>query len=113
MGIDFDQEVAVSEQIRTQQTARECGFKKLVINPLLNEVDALDPARTNKLVEMRELPDEAIEAGRRLLADPPAQLFWFTHGQITAAVLDRLGYAKREDYILRPAGIFEIDLYKQ
>lgn len=110
LGIDFSQEVAVSDQQRTQQTAIEAGFINLVINPLLNEVNTSNPARTNELVAQRDLPEEAREAGRLLLADPPEQHFWFTHGQITAAVLDQLGYTDREEYVLGFNDTFEIEL---
>ncbi len=110
MGIDFSQEVAVSELQRTQQTAKLAGFKNLVISPLLNEVDTIDPDETNRLVANRDLPKEARDAGEKLLANPPEQLFWFTHGQVTAAVLDQLGYDDRGDYVLSFSQIFEIEV---
>jgi len=90
-GLGLDREpVAVSELLRTSQTAEQAGCKLLVVNPLLNEVNTGDPAKTNELISQGMVPKEAIVAARKLLAQPPAQKVWFTHGLVVAALLREL-----------------------
>ena len=109
-GVDFSQSVAVSELQRTQQTAIIAGFNNLVVNPLLNEIDGGDPDKIDKDIAQRISSEFAIKAARKLLENPPTQKYWFTHGQLTAALLDLLGYGDREHYELGHSKVFEIEL---
>jgi len=83
--------VAVSELLRTHETAQAAGLQNLVINKLLNEVQTPDPHKTNELVLRGELPPEALTAAKKLLRNPPKEKVWFTHGLVIAAVLVELG----------------------
>jgi hypothetical protein len=91
-GIDTDKErVAVSELLRTRQTAESAGFKNISVNSVLNEVKTSDPQRTQELLAKAQLPYEAIAAARTILSNPPAEKIWITHGQVIAAILVELG----------------------
>ncbi|HEY4161390.1 MAG TPA: phosphoglycerate mutase family protein [Candidatus Saccharimonadales bacterium] len=99
-GVDVTQEpVAVSEMLRTRQTAERAGFTDIRANPLLNEVNTADPQRTLTLVTEGKLPEEAIAAARAILANPPPENIWVTHGLPMAALLVELGLSDSEHFI--------------
>ncbi len=110
LGIDKIQPVVVSELQRTHQTAKAAGFNNVVINPLLNEINTGDIKKTLELVRNRQVPEEAKEAARKILVNPPKEKFWFTHGLVSAALLDELGYVNRKDYIPEYAELVEIEI---
>lgn len=102
--------VVVSELLRTQQTAELAGFKKIEANPLLNEVNTADPKHTLELVAQGKLPEEAIVAARTILANPPKQRIWVTHGLVIAAILQLTGPVNAEELIPKHCEIAEIDI---
>jgi len=94
LGIDpADAKVAVSELLRTRQTALAAGFPKpnLVVNALLNEVNTGNPEATNVLVSQGKLPAKAIEAAQAIIDNPPKERVWVTHGLVLGALREVLG----------------------
>jgi len=85
--------VAVSELIRTRQTAMEAGFPEehLQTSSLLNEIHTADPHKTVEMIGRGELPQEALVAAKKLLSNPPQETIWFTHGLVIAALREVLG----------------------
>lgn len=102
--------VVVSELLRTQQTAELAGFKNITVNPLLNEVNTADPKHTLELVAQGKLPEEAIVAATALLANPPKQKIWVTHGLVIAGLLEITNSANPENLIPKHCEIIEIDV---
>lgn len=110
LGIDISNEfVAVSELLRTKQTAEVAGFINLKINPMLNEINTDDPQRTLELVSQAKLPAQAIIAAKAILANPPEEKIWVTHGLVIAALLVELGISERDKFIPDYCEIREIE----
>jgi broad specificity phosphatase PhoE len=110
-GFDLATEpVAVSELLRTAQTAQYAGLQNVKAYSLLNEVKTPDPRHTQRLIEKKVLPAEATKAARKLLANPPKGRIWVTHGLIIAALLQELGKLERGTFIPGFCEIIEIDL---
>ena len=92
LGIDLAHEpVAISEFLRTKETAEYAGLQRLEVNSLLNEVKTPDPVRTNAMIAEGTLPPEARLAAQKILKHPPRQKIWITHGLIIAALCAELG----------------------
>ena len=94
LGIDLvNTRVAVSELQRTQQTATHAGFSSdnLVVNAILNEVNTADPFVTHDMISRHELPPESLERARQILANPPTEQVWVTHGLVLAGLIAELG----------------------
>ncbi len=109
-GIDFSQPVAVSDFIRTQETARLAGFTDLNVNKIIDEINTGDPKRTQEGVEQGKLPKEAIEAAQAILRNLPEERIWVTHGLVIAALLTALGQSDPEHFIPSQASITEIEI---
>lgn len=110
---DFDissEPVAVSELISTAQTAKNAGLHNIKSYSLLNEVKTKDPQATQLLIEKKILPAEAIAAAKNILANPPIERIWVTHGLIIAAILEELGLAKPNKFVIDFCEHVEIDL---
>jgi broad specificity phosphatase PhoE len=99
IGIDDTTPVAVSELLRTHETATYAGLKNITINPLLNEVNTSDPQRTLDLVAEGKLPQEAIKAAEAIINNPPKEKVWVTHGLVVAAIQELLGRSDNESFI--------------
>jgi len=99
LGIAPTEPVAVSELLRTAQTAEAAGLQRLVVYAVLNEVSTPDPFKTNQLIAQGHIPEEARAAARRILAHPPKELIWVTHGQVIAALMEALGQADAHNRI--------------
>lgn len=113
IGVDVKCEtVAVSELQRTYQTALEAGFqsKNIRVYSVLNEVNTSNPANTQLLIAKGELPPEAIAAAKAILANPPKELVWVTHGLVIAALEHLLGQTKPDSFIPNFCEIREIIL---
>ncbi len=109
LNIDIETEpVAVSELLRTKQTAELAGFKNITVNPLLNEVNTADPKHTLELVAQGKLPEETIVAAKAILANPPKQKIWVTHGLVMAGILQVLGLTDPYNLIPKHCEIIEI-----
>jgi broad specificity phosphatase PhoE len=85
-GIDLDQPVAASDKIRTQQTASGAGFNSIKVYGFLGEVVTNNVDKTFSLIKKGELPPEAIRAAEKIIASPPKEKIWFTHGLVIAAL---------------------------
>ncbi len=110
LGINTASEpIAISELLRAKQTAELAGFKNLVKNSLLNEVNTLDPTKTLELVAQAKLPDEARQAAKAILANPPKEQVWITHGLVIAAMLVELGLSNPKKFIPDFCEIIEIE----
>lgn len=110
-GIDLAKEpVAVSELLRAQQTAQFAGLKNIAVNPALNEVNPPDPQKTTEELKRGILAPEAIAAARKVLANPPKEKIWVTHGLLIAAILSELKLADAHDWMPGFCEIREIEL---
>jgi bisphosphoglycerate-dependent phosphoglycerate mutase len=111
LGINVnDEPVCVSELIRTRQTAEVAGFKNIHINPILNEVNTDNPELTLELVAKSKLPEKAIGAAKAIIANPPAEKIWVTHGLVIAALLFELGVSDPNKFVPDFCEIREIEL---
>jgi broad specificity phosphatase PhoE len=85
--------VATSELLRTAQTAREAGFSAVTPYRQLNEVihgmDLLE--LRHMLREERQTPVAAIQQAELILASPPEEKIWFTHGLVILGLYAVLG----------------------
>lgn len=102
--------VAVSELLRTKQTAEIAGFKHIKVNSVLNEINTNNPHKTQELVTQAKLPGRAIIAAREILADPPKEKIWITHGLVIAAILFELGLSDPQNFIPDYCEIREIEI---
>lgn len=85
--VDFNNEpIAVSEMLRTKQTATVAGLA--ILNPyaILNEIDTGDIDNTLRLMALGEVPAEAIKAANTIINNPPKERIWVTHGLLIAAL---------------------------
>ena len=80
VGVDFRVPAAVSNQVRTQQTAELAGFSTFVVNRFLGEVPTDEPERYVDDIKRGQVPHEAIEAALKLFENPPVEQICFTHG---------------------------------
>lgn len=99
LGVNDTTPVAVSELLRTHETATNAGLENIIINPLLNEVNTSDPQRTLDLVAEGKLPQEAIKAAEAIINNPPKEKVWVTHGLVIAAIQELLGRGDNQSFI--------------
>lgn len=86
--------VAVSELLRTQQTAAEMGFVPVRTRQygLLNEIEhGLNREQYEKMRDAGRLPDAAMQRARDILRNPPVEDVWVAHGLVIAALCRQLG----------------------
>ena len=107
LGIDANKEpVAVSELIRTRQTAEQAGFKRITTTPLLNEVDSgLQPDTLDRMLLNKAVPKAAIAAAKKLLKHPPAEQVWVTHGLLIAGLAHELNIPVHKLFVPEMASI--------
>ena len=91
IGVDFNLPVAVSELLRTHQTAELAGFSNMGVCPDLNEINTPNPPETIKNLTKGIIAPEALAAAKKLIASPPTESIWFTHGMLIAALCHELG----------------------
>lgn len=93
---------AVSELLRTQQTARAMGFWRQKRYALLNEVllDKSGP-ELRAMLDAKQLPPAALRAAEAVLNSPPAEKVWVTHGLLIAGMCYILGVHTFERFIPR------------
>ncbi len=86
--------VAVSELLRTQETAREMGFVSHRQDPLLNEVEHdMEGSALRQLLDSGGLPAAALRTAETLLEQRPQESVWVTHGLVIAGLCEVLGIA--------------------
>jgi hypothetical protein len=111
MGIDLQNETAaISELLRTRETAQYAGLEQLTVNSLLNEVNTLDPIKTMELVQQGILPPEAHDAAKKILENPPTPKIWVTHGLIIAALLVELKQSNQSGLVPDFCEIVEVEI---
>ncbi len=110
LGIDMTNEVvAVSELLRTRQTAESAGFKHLSVRSILNEVNTDNPQRTLELVAQAKLPKQAVTVAKAIIANPPNEKLWVTHGLVIAAILVELKLSDPKNFIPDYCEIREVE----
>ena len=82
---------AASEMIRSEQTAQHAGFCTVNNYAVLNEVDVPKTPELRKVLDRGEVIQEARQAAELLLANPPQERVWFSHGYLIAALCDVTG----------------------
>lgn len=99
--VDLENEpVAISELIRTRQTAEHAGLKNLSEYAMLNEVDSgLSPEELDAIIENKQVPKKAIAAAQKLLTNPPKESIWVTHGMLIAAMARELRIPPNELFV--------------
>ena len=112
MGIDTKTEpAAISELKRTYETAIYAGFTKLHKYGSLNEVDsALKPKELDGMIKQKKTPDDAIIRAQSLLANPPTENIWVTHGVMIAGIASELGIPPDQLFIPKMGSITKVFL---
>lgn len=79
-GFHLPTTMAVSESMRTHQTAKALGALNVEVYPELNEVhpNIKDP-ELYAMLKRGEIPEIMLEAGEKLRANPPEQQVWVGH----------------------------------
>ncbi|HKU18893.1 MAG TPA: phosphoglycerate mutase family protein [Candidatus Saccharimonadales bacterium] len=87
-GIDVTTEpVATSFAKRAYETAKYAGFRRIQKYASLGEVGGdLSPAVLDALIAAKQVPPAAVAAAHALLAQPPQERVWVTHGQLIAGI---------------------------
>lgn len=88
--------VAVSEFVRTQQTARLLGFQKKLTLPHgeLNEVDHnMELGALRAMLRQNKIPPIALRAAEATLGQAPSEGVWVSHGLLIAGLCTVLGIA--------------------
>ncbi|HSX45358.1 MAG TPA: histidine phosphatase family protein [Candidatus Saccharimonadales bacterium] len=97
-----DTEVATSTLYRTQETAREAGFKALKTYAVLDEVlHGIELPQLREMLDKKQLPPAAIEAAENIIENPPSEPIWFTHGLVIAGLCQVMGVAEDQRFIPR------------
>ena len=102
--------MAVSDLSRTKQTAQYAGFKCIVVNPLLNEINTNNPQKTLELVAQNKVPKQATIMARKIINNPPKEKVWVTHGLVIAAIQVELGLLDFAKFIPDYCEIRSIDI---
>lgn len=112
LGIKVESEaVAVSPMKRAYETAYYAGFKLITKYPALSEVGGnLPPDVLDAMIVQKEASPSAVSAARRLLAEPPSERLWVTHGQLIAGIAHELGYPSSELFIPKMGSITKLNL---
>lgn len=111
LGIDPNTEpVAISELLRTKQTAELAGFTNMQVRPVLNEVQTgLEPETLKEMLQKRDCPEAVLERARQLLANPPDERVWVAHGLLIIGLHEVLGIS-RDPYIPEFCEIIQLDI---
>lgn len=97
-------EVAASEMYRSEQTAREVGFSIVRNYALLNEVDVPKTPELRAQLDAHIIVPEALAAAEAVLAHPPEETIWFTHGYLMAALCRVTGVDSSEQRFIPKFG---------
>ena len=85
---------AVSQLLRTRQTAEEAGFLpgRTADYACLNEVKhGMNGADLRRLLDSGGIPDAAMRAAAEILKRPPKEGIWVSHGLVIAGLCKTLG----------------------
>lgn len=109
-GIDILQSVAVSELLRTQQTATEAGFVDMNSYAILDEVRGVGIADLRRFRESGELPIAAVKKAEAILEEPPKESVWFSSGFVIASLCVTLGIPREDRLIPDFCGITNLKI---
>jgi len=88
-GINPESEpVAASNMFRSQQTALVAGYTTVRTYSVLDEVNVPKTPELREAIDRNEIIPEAREAAEAVLASPPTEGIWFTHGYLIAALCE-------------------------
>ncbi len=88
--------VAVSEFLRTKQTAEEAGFLLVTQYKILNEISTgLKQNDLKKFINDRQLPQIVLDKAKELLDRPPKEKIWITHGLVIMGLHQLLGISEK------------------
>lgn len=112
LGIDVANEpVAISELLRTRQTAELAGFKNIIEYASLNEIETgLGPEELAGVIAQKIIPEVASAAARKLLKYPPRENVWVTHGMLIAGIAEVLDIPSSKLYIPEMASATIVDV---
>ncbi len=84
--------VAISNLLRTRETAEVMGFQQITPYESLNEVEhGLEGVALRTMLDAGQLPSAALGAAETILRQPPSQEVWITHGLVIAGLSRVLG----------------------
>jgi len=84
--------VAVSDLLRTRETAEVMRFQSITPYESLNEVGhGMEGAALRAMLDAGQLPPAALHAAEAILRQPPSQGVWITHGLVIAGLSHVLG----------------------
>jgi len=109
-GFDVHQPVAVSEYMRTQQTASDAGFMEATPYPILNEVQSVALLDVRRYIESGELPAKVIKKAEAILSSPPEESIWFSHGFVIEGLRVALGLPSADRPISDYCGINKFEI---
>lgn len=93
--------VAVSDLLRTRETAKVMGFQQIAPYESLNEVEhGMAGAALRAMLDAGQLPAGALHAAEAILRQPPSQEVWITHGLVIAGLSHVLGIAHRFERLI-------------
>ena len=111
---DYDEAVATSQLLRTQQTAHEAGFHSQRSYGELNEIEpstvGVDRLAIKGLIRSGRLPDQVVREAEQTLNSPPKECLWFTHGLRIAGICKVLGQHQDASLVPRFCEIRELTL---
>lgn len=103
--------VAVSTMRRTWETANFAGFHTLRPYAQLDELTKkLTLEEITYMKATKQIPRIALNAAEALLANPPEEEIWFSHGVLIAAMCRTLGIHQDKDLIPAFCEIRELPL---
>ena len=104
--------VAVSRMTRSRQTAQFAGFMRRTIYPALDEVDTgYDKDKLKETNAAGINTEVGLRIAEAILADPPEELVWITHGLVIAGITEILGLTdKFENFVPKFCEIREIEI---
>lgn len=110
LGIDPSTEpVAVSNFLRTRQTAEFAGFTNIQARPVLDEIFTGIPGEELRaMLEVEKLPLIVLERAQAILDNPPKEKLWITHGLVIMG-LKQLLSVKADSFDPPNCEILEID----
>lgn len=111
LGVDPSTEsVAISEFLRTRQTAELAGFTNIQVRPVLNEVQTGLPGDELKaMLAEKHLPPAVLERAQAALDNPPKEAVWISHGLLIMGLCELFGI-KNDPFELEFCSITEINI---
>lgn len=85
-------DAATSTLLRANETAQIAGFINIRQYSLLNEVNhGVELGELRQMLDTKVLPKAALHKAEQILANPPEETIWITHGLVIAGLCSVLG----------------------